>query len=58
MKIHSTSANSNVQESGCAALQKLAGENEDKKVTSAEEGGINTFLSVMKFHLDNDNLQP
>jgi hypothetical protein len=46
-----------VQESGCAALQKLALNNDKNKVTIAAEGGITAILSAMKFNLDNANVQ-
>ena len=48
MKTHSS--NATVQEHGCAALDNLAVNNDNNKVTIAEEEAIPMILSAMKTH--------
>ena len=48
--------NAQVQHYGCAALQNLA-MNDNNKVMIAETGGIPTIVSAMKYHSSNINVQ-
>ena len=54
MKDHSS--NANIQHYGCGALQKLAG-NDNNKVVIADEGGIARIVSAMRTHPNNANVQ-